>query len=117
MPEEKDTITKDDVGEVDTSEISDKLDELEKKVEATEGGGLKMESAKVELSGEIREVQEPNCADAVFAFASYISGVKTFKAGSRGDASKLAQHAADFCAENNWEVNTDDFPDNINYPE
>lgn len=104
---EKVTVTKDDVGEVNVDELT----------EGSENEGLAMESAKVELSGDVNEMQSPNCYDAVFGFASYLSTVKTFKAGTRGNASILAQHAADFCAENNWEESSDDFPDNIKHPE
>lgn len=55
--------------------------------------------------------------DAVFGFASYLTGLKqSIKVGATEDASVMAELASDFCEANNALYPTDDFPDNINHP-
>ena len=111
---ERETITKEDVGELDVSNVGldSRLDDAK-----TEGSDLKMESAKVEVSGD--QGFGPNLPypyDAVFGFASYLANGQVFEIGHRADASLLVEKAAIFCSENGWEDASKDFPKNINFP-
>jgi hypothetical protein len=121
---EKVTITKDDVGEVDPGEISDRLDEIEDDAK-TEGGpdekdsggsGLAMESADVAISESVEDKLR-HYHSVVMGFASYLGQVQTFKVGTRGNLSKLARHAADFCAENDFTEPDDEFLGTLKFPE
>jgi hypothetical protein len=121
--EVKMTITEDDVGEVDPNEISDKLDELEsgsddQDAEEKDSGdsSLLMESADVAISESVEDKLR-HYHSVVMGFASYLGQVTTFKVGTRGNLSKLAKHAADFCAENDFTEPDNEFLGTLKFPE
>lgn len=112
--EAKMTITDKDVGEVDPNEISDKLDEIEGSDDSN-SGDLKMESADVAISESVEDKLK-HYHSVVMGFASYLGQVQTFKVGTRGNHDKLARHAADFCAENDFVESEGEFAETLKFP-
>lgn len=85
--------------------IIEDLDKLEEKIE-----GLDPRPIAV---GEMTVI---SIADAVYGFAAYLTGVKTFRAGSRGDSGKMLKFASDFCVENEFGEPSDEYPGNVRFP-
>jgi hypothetical protein len=104
--DEKDVVDAEDVITDDLKELEEKLDDLSDKQQ--EDGGLS--------SGGKFKYVGPSAADGVMGFATYLSGVKTFRAGTRGDSAKLLDLATKFCDAMGFGTTSDDFPDNIKFP-
>jgi len=74
--------------------ITDELKELETKLD--ELSDSQKESGVLASDDKFKHVG-PTAADGVMGFAKFLTTVKTFKAGTRGDADKLLKMAEEFC--------------------
>lgn len=87
VTEEKEEVKMDDVIADDLKELETKLDDLSES----------QKEVGVLASGDKFKYVGPTAADGVMGFAKFLTTVKTFKAGTRGDADKLLKMAVDYC--------------------